>query len=72
VHSILVSCVISPRRERFGGDENHDKIKKPPLLNMDAYWEGAALFGSAALIKNSIYHKAGLMSLEMFEKISES
>jgi hypothetical protein len=24
---------------------------------MDAYSEGAALFGSAALIKNSMYHK---------------
>ena len=54
------------------GGENYDKQKKPPLLNMDAYWEGAALFGSAALIKDSIYHKARVMSPEMFEKFSKS
>jgi hypothetical protein len=35
---------------------------------MHTYSEGAALFGSAAVIKDSIYHKAKVMSPEMFEK----
>jgi hypothetical protein len=37
---------------------------------MNLYSEGAALFGSAALLRTDVYHEGKVMSIEMFEKCS--